>query len=88
MSFLLDEHTLKTYIENVVYFPADADPLKKYKDEMAKEKKLIVDGVKDHVIYHIVRRGNAKEMWDALSMLYQGYFKQHNMYLEKNLRST
>lgn len=29
MSFLLDEHALKTYVDNVVVLPEDADPLKK-----------------------------------------------------------
>ena len=38
MSFLLDEHSLKTYVDSVVVEPADADPLKKYKAKMAKAK--------------------------------------------------
>ena len=87
MSFLLDEHALKTYVDSVVAVPVDADPLKKYQAEMTKAKRMILDGVKDHVVCHIASRETAKEMWDALSTLYQGSSKQRKMYLEQNLRS-
>lgn len=58
MPFHLDGHALKVYVDNVVVVPADADPLKKYKDEMAKAKRMILDGVKDHV----ASKGIVKEM--------------------------
>jgi len=72
MSCLLDEHFFKIYVNSVVVEPMDPDPLKKYKGEMEKAKRMILDGVKDHAIFHISRKGIAKEMWDSLSMLYQG----------------
>lgn len=49
---------------------------------------MILDRVKDHVVYHIARRATAKEMWDALCMLYQGSSKKRKMYLEQKMRST
>ncbi len=55
---------------------------------MAKAKRMILDGVKDHVVCHIASRGTAREMWDVLSMLYQGSFEQRKMYLEQKLRPT
>lgn len=70
MSFLLDEHALKTYVDNMVVVPADADLLKKYWPKMAKAKIMILDGVKDHVVCHVTCRGTAKEMWDVLPTLY------------------
>jgi len=72
MSFLLDEHALKTYIDSVVAVAVDVDPLKKYRIEMAKAKRMILDGVKDHMVCHVASKGTAKEMWDALATLYQG----------------
>jgi len=53
MSCLLDEHFLKDYVDSVVVVPADLDPLKQYKREMVKAKRMILDGVKDHVVCHI-----------------------------------
>ena len=88
MSFLLDEHALKTYVDSVVADPTDADPLKKYRAKMAKAKRMILDGFKDHVLCHVASRETAKEIWDALATLYQGSFEQQKMYLEQNLRST
>jgi len=70
MTFLLDEHALKMYVDNGVPKLVDVDPLKKYKAEMAKAKRMILDGVKDHVVWHIVSKRTAKEMWDALATLY------------------
>ena len=88
ISFLLDEHDLQTYIDSVVVEPANANLLKKYKDEMAKAKRLILDGVRDHVVCHIADKGTAKEMWDALAMSFQGSSEQRKMYVEEEMRST
>ena len=72
ISFLLDEHDLKAFIDNVVAVPADVDPLKAYRKDMAKAKTLILDGVRDHIVSHISGKRTAKEMWDALATLYEG----------------
>ena len=79
MSFLLDEHALKTYVDSVVVVSADADPLKKYKYEMVKAKRIL-DGVKDHMVCPVASKGTAKEMWDALATLYQGSSEQSRTY--------
>lgn len=50
MSFLLDEHALKTYIDSVVNELTDVDPQKKCKAKMAKAKRMILDRVKDHMV--------------------------------------
>lgn len=70
MSCLLDEHFLKIYVDNMVVEPTNPDPLKKYKEEMAKIMRMILDGVKDHIPCHIFDKDTAKEMLDALSKLY------------------
>ena len=83
ISFLLDEYGLKANIDNVVVVPMDLDQLKKYKKEMAKAKIFILNGVWDHVVFHIMDLGTSKEMWDSLSTLYQGYSEHQNMYLRE-----
>lgn len=87
MSCLLYEHFLNIYVDSVVAELVDPDPLKKYKGEMAKTKRMILDRVKDHIVCHIAGRDTAKEMWDALSTLYQGSSEQRKMYLEQKTRS-
>lgn len=84
MSFLVDEYGLKTYIDVVVEVPTDADQLKEYKKDMAWAKRLILDGVQDHIVSHIVVKGMGKEMLETLSMLYQGTSKQRKIYLRRS----
>ena len=79
MSFILDEHALKTYVDSVVAEPANANLQKKYKAEMAKAKRMTLDGVKDHVVCHVASKATNKEMWDSLATLYQGYSEQWNI---------
>ena len=62
LSFLLDEFGLRAYIDNVVVIPRDADQLKEYRKEMARVKRLILDGVRDHVVSHIAGKDTAKQM--------------------------
>ena len=86
IQFLLDEYDLKTFVVNVVVVPTGPDQLKKYKSDMAKAKRLILDGVKDHIVSHVAGKNTAKEMWEALSLLYKGTFEQQKMYLEQKLQ--
>lgn len=72
MYFLLYENALKTYGDNVLDELADVDPLKKKKVEMSKAKRMILYGVKDHLVCHVASKETTKEMWDALTTLYQG----------------
>lgn len=71
MSLMLNEYGLKLYIDNVVVVPQDADQIKEYWKELAKLK-LILDGVWDHIVSHIVGKDIAKVMRDSLATLYQG----------------
>lgn len=64
--------------------PADND---KYEEAMARAKIIIVDGVKDHVVPHIVEKEMTNEMWEALKKLYQHTSVQRRMLLENQLRS-
>lgn len=52
MTFFLDEFGQKTYAENVVAIPTDQQRLVNYNKEMAKAKRIILDGFRDHIIPH------------------------------------
>jgi len=55
---------------------------------MAKEKQIILDGVRDHIVSHISEQDMAKEMWDSLFTLYQSSSEQRKMFLQEKLRSV
>ena len=75
IKFLLDEYDLVAFVDNVVDVPTNSDQNKKYKSNMAKAKRLILDGVKDHIVSHIAGKNTAREIWEALSLLYEGTSK-------------
>lgn len=60
ISRLPDEYDLKAYIDSVVDVHTDANVLKDYKKEMAKAKRLILDGVRDHVVSYIAGKDTAR----------------------------
>ena len=83
---ILDQHRIKDHVLNTIVVSVDVDPLKKYEEAQAKEKRMIMDGVKDHVIPHIAEKNTAREMWEALTTMYQGSFIQRKMLLQNQLR--
>jgi 2-phosphoglycerate kinase len=52
----------------------------------ARVQKIILDGVKDHLIPHLAENLTAKEMWDALINLYEN--ENRKMALRDKLHST
>ena len=68
---VLDEYCIKDHAENVLVVPTNPDPLKKFKENQARAKRLIMDGVKDHVMPYIAGKNTTNEMWIALETMYQ-----------------
>ena len=82
---VLDEYGVKDHGEKVLVVRTDADPLKKYEENQAQTKRLIIDGFKDHMIPHIAGKTTANDMWVALDTIYQGGFVQRRMLLENQM---
>jgi len=57
---VLDRHRIKDFSLRIV--PISVDPVEneKYEDAMARAKRMILDGVKDHVIPHIAEKNTTK----------------------------
>jgi hypothetical protein len=53
----------------------------------AKTQRIILDGVKDHLIPHLAEKKTAKEMWDALKSLYEAKNENRKMALWDKLHS-
>ena len=67
---VLDEPDALDIVEKTVTIPTDATQLAAFKRKNAKAKRLILDGIKDHVIPHVRGKDHAFEMWEALTKLY------------------
>lgn len=75
MEFLLDEYGMKMYANTVVGVLTNVDQLANYNKGMVREKQLILDGVRDHIVSHVAAKNTTKEMWDAIASLYHNAFE-------------
>jgi len=55
---------------------------------MVKEKRTIVDSIKDHIIHHISSLSTPKEMMDALTRLFEGNNINRRMTLRTQLKNV
>jgi hypothetical protein len=53
----------------------------------ARAHRIILDGVRDHLIPHLAEKQTTKEMWDALKNLYEEKNENHKMSLRDMLDS-
>ena len=67
---ILDRYRIKDFALKTIAIPVDPAENEKYEEAMARAKCIILDGVKDHVVPHIVEKDTTNEMWDALKKLY------------------
>jgi 2-phosphoglycerate kinase len=54
----------------------------------ARAQRIILDGVRDHLIPHLAEKQTTKEMWDALKNLYEAKNENRKMALRDKLHST
>ena len=79
---VLDRNRLKQFSLRTIVVPIDPAHNDRYEDAMARAKSIILDGVKDHVVPHIVEKEMENEMGEGLKKLYQHTSLQRRMLLE------
>jgi len=90
---LLQENELWEVVENTTTDPitipvaTDATTLAAFNKKNIKEKRIMLDAVKYHVIPHIYAKKRAHEMWTTLTNLYQGSNENRKMVLREKLKS-
>jgi hypothetical protein len=68
---LLEENDLKDYIEKVILDPNNAHELIAHTKKEVKDKQMLLDSVKDHLIPHYFEKKISKDMYDVLVGLYE-----------------
>ena len=66
---VLKELRVWSFINNVMTKPTDKDELVEFEALEARAQRIILDGVKDHLIPHPVEKKTAKYMWDTLQIV-------------------
>jgi hypothetical protein len=55
---------------------------------MVRAKRIIVDSIKDHLISQVSSKNTPKEMFDALTRMYEGRKINQKMNLRTQLKNT
>ena len=55
---------------------------------MIREKRIIVDSIKDHLIPHVASKNTPKEMFDGLTSLFEGKNINRIMTLRNQLKGV
>ena len=83
IGLILQENDLDKYIKDEVAEPKEANAKEKHKKDMIRAQRIIADSIKDHLIPQVSSKKTPKEMYDALSRLYEG----RNINIKMNLRA-
>ena len=82
---VLEANNLRDHAEQTLATPTDPDLLQKHKEVAGHAKRLIMDGIKDHIVPHLAEKKTANEMWKALISLYEGKCVQRKTLLETQM---
>ena len=89
MTVVLKENRLWTIVSTVVT-PTASDPiaLDIHEVKEAKAQRLILDGIRDHLIPHVAENKTAYETWNILKILYEAKNENQIMALKEKLQGT
>ena len=73
---------------NPVVVTIDATDKTTFMKRDVRERRVILDAMKDHVIPHISAKDHAFQMWTALANLYQSSNENRKMVLREKLKSV
>ena len=86
ISLILEENDLDQFISGDVPELKGDDSKASYKRSMAKAKRIIADSIKDHLIPHVYSFKTPKEVYDALTKMFEGKNINRKMTLRLNSR--
>jgi hypothetical protein len=88
IGLILEENDLAKFIKENVPEPKENAAKEKYKKDMIKAKRIIVDSIKDHLIPQVSSKNTPKYMFDDLTKMYEGNNINRKMKLRIQLKNT
>ena len=85
---ILEEHDVEGYIKEEVKELEGDEAKAKHKKDMIKSKRIIVDSIKNHLIPQVSSKNTPKEMFDALTSLFEGKNINKRMTLRNQLKGV
>jgi hypothetical protein len=84
---VLMENDIWEFSNSIVAPPTNPKDLAAHKLKDVKARKIILDGVKDHLIPHLSGKNSARDMWEALKSLFQSKNENRKMVLREKLKT-
>ena len=88
ISPILEENDLDQYITREVPKPEGDQDKATHKENLDKAKRIIAYSIKDHLIPHVSPFKTPKEVYDALTKMFQGKSVNRNMNLRNQLKNV
>jgi hypothetical protein len=88
IGLILKENDLAKFIKENVLGPEENAAKEKYKKDMIKAKRIIVDFIKYHLMPQVSSKNTPKDMFDALTKMYEGRNINQKMNLRTQLKNT
>ena len=88
MEAVLEDNGLKEFIDVDIPKPAssDAAAIDAWQKKVAKCRRILLEGVKDHIVSSLHRKSTPLLMWKALTDLFQSKSDQRKLALKYKLR--
>jgi hypothetical protein len=88
IGLILEENDLARFVKEELPKPDDAAKKAKHQKNTIRAKRIIADSIKDHLIPYVSSKNTPKEMFDALTRLYEGKNINRKMNLRTQLKNT
>jgi hypothetical protein len=88
IGLILEENDLARVVKEELPKPEDAAEKTKHQKDTIRAKRIIADSIKDHLIPYVSSKKTPKEMFDALTRLYEGKNINQKMNLRTQLKNT
>jgi hypothetical protein len=85
---ILEENELLDHIMQMLPEPEEEDAKAKFRKNEVKAKRILTDSIKDHLIPNVSKLKTPKEMFDALSRLYENKNTSRKLTLRHQLRNV
>ena len=88
IGLILEDNDLAKFIKENVSEPKEDAAKEKYKKDMIRAKRIIADSIKDHLIPQVSSKNTPKDMFDALTKMYEGKNINWKINLRTQLKNT
>ena len=85
---MLKEWKIWSFASTMMTNPTDKDDLEEHEALKVRAQRVILDGVKDHLIPHLADKKTSNDMWDTLKQLFEENNENQKIALKEKLHNV